>query len=78
MIQRFLKNWIERHQTGFNRVLHAVGIPLTVIGLMLLFWGKFALATLLFVGGYILQIIGHAREKTEVGELIWIKKLFRK
>ena len=73
-----LEKWKSRHQTPFNLSLHAVGVPLTVLGIVFLFSGKFLWAALFFVAGYALQFIGHAREGSEVGELLWIKNLFKK
>ena len=78
MLQKFIENWQSRHRMPFNLVLHAIGIPLTIIAIIPLLCGKFAAAALLFIGGYVLQFIGHAREKSEVGEFMWIKKLLKK
>ena len=64
--------------TPFNRAFHALGIPLTVFSIVPLLLGKFLLAALFFLVGYALQFIGHAREGSEVGELLWIKRLFKK
>jgi uncharacterized membrane protein YGL010W len=78
MFKAFIENWKTRHTTPFNLVLHAVGIPLTLLALIPLIEGNFLWALVLFVLGYVLQFIGHRQEKTEVGELMWIKKIFRK
>lgn len=75
MIRRFIRNWIPRHQNRVNFWLHMVGIPLGYIGgavaLLLQSWMWFGI---LFVGGYVLQFIGHAIEGNDVGELIPIKR----
>lgn len=68
-------NWLERHQHPFSFAIHLIGIPLTLIGLGLLFvtdwyWGVSA-----FVLGYFLQWVGHRVEGNDVGELIPVKKL---
>ena len=78
MLHAFLQNWKERHQTPTNLVLHALGIPLTLIALIPLLKGKFVMASLFFATGYVLQFLGHAQEKSEVGELLWMKRLFKK
>jgi hypothetical protein len=67
--------WALRHQNPVNYGLHLVGIPLALVGLILLFvlpwyWGVAA-----FVVGYLLQFIGHKVEGNDVGELIPIKRL---
>ncbi len=78
MLKTFIDNWKTRHQNGFNLVLHALGIPMTVLAVGILFTGAWLWALILFVAGYALQFIGHAHEKSEVGELLWVKKLLRK
>ncbi len=78
MLHAFLRNWKERHRTRYNLVLHAFGVPLTLLALIPLLGGQFFMAGLFFAAGYALQFLGHAREKSEVGELLWIKKLFKK
>jgi hypothetical protein len=69
-----LANWRERHRHPVNFAVHLVGIPLTLIGLALLFvlpwyWGVAAFAL-----GYLLQYVGHRVEGNDVGELIPIKR----
>ncbi len=64
-------DWIEQyghsHQHPFNRFCHTVGIPLIMVSVLLLFVSIFvagvwkpALAG--FVGGWVLQFVGHAVE----------------
>ncbi len=72
---RFRKNWLERHQHPVSFALHMLGIPLTFLGLICLFflpwyWGLGA-----FVLGYALQFLGHAIEGNDVGEIIPLKRL---
>ena len=77
-ILRFAKkargNWLERHQLPFNFWIHMIGIPLALVGLVLLFiepwWGLGGL-----VVGYLLQYIGHRAEGNDVGEWAGIKRL---
>ena len=60
-------------------VLHLIGVPLTFIGsVILLVWQRPNLAAVAFVGGYIMQFIGHAIEGNDAGELILIKKALGK
>lgn len=81
----WLRNWMERHRHPVSRVLHVVGIPLTlaavvVAGVQLASW-RWDLwwrpAALLFVG-YLLQWIGHLVEGNDMGEIILIKKALGK
>jgi hypothetical protein len=69
-----LANWRERHQHPVNFAVHLVGIPLTLVGIVLLFvtdwyWGAAAFAL-----GYLLQFVGHQVEGNDVGELIPVKR----
>jgi hypothetical protein len=78
----WLTNWLERHQHPASRVLHAIGIPLTIAAVVLaivqladwrwdLWWRP---AGLLFLG-YLLQWLGHRIEGNDMGELIVAKRL---
>ena len=72
---RARRNWLERHQHPVSFWIHMVGIPLAVVGVVLLFlepwyWGVGAI-----VVGYFLQWIGHRVEGNDVGEFIPIKKI---
>jgi uncharacterized membrane protein YGL010W len=65
------REWVDRynasHQHPLNRALHAVGIPMIVISVLLglasIFIAALRLpALLLFVLGWVLQFIGHLVE----------------
>ena len=68
-----------RHQHPISFGLHMVGIPMTIASLVpllidltsLSMWGW---ATVLFLGGYALQFLGHAIEGNDAGEIILVKK----
>ncbi len=72
------KSWAIRHVHPTNFTLHLFGIPMAVLGLILLFFNGVLLGIVLFVAGYLLQIIGHRIEGNEVGEWILIKKIGEK
>jgi len=62
-------------------VLHVVGIPPTILGviyipiyLCLLSVPVFLLAFTLFVGGYVLQFLGHGLDRSEPGEIALIRR----
>lgn len=77
----WLSNWLERHQHPFSFWLHMIGIPLTILALIL---GGYQLAiwrwdlwwrpTALLAGGYLLQWLGHLVEGNDMGEVILIKR----
>lgn len=77
----WLENWLQRHQNRFSFGLHLVGIPLTIVAVILaavqlyesqwpLWWRPAALLGL----GYALQWIGHRCEGNDMGEIILLKK----
>jgi hypothetical protein len=75
-VRRSVGNWLERHQLAFNFWVHMIGIPMALIGVLLLatplawYWGVGA-----FVLGYLLQWIGHLAEGNDLGEWAGIKRL---
>jgi len=76
MLSRFVKNYIERHQNRANQVFHLFGVPITfVLSVHFLIHHQWLWAAAAFVGGYILQFIGHAIEGNDAGEVVLIKKL---
>ena len=68
-------NWLERHQHPVSYALHLVGIPLTLVGIGLLFLTDWYWGVGCFVFGYFLQWVGHRIEGNDVGELIPLKRL---
>lgn len=74
-------NWIERHRDPMSFALHILGIPGTILGvllmpiyLMLMSVPLFLLSMVLFVGGFGLQFLGHALDHTEPGEIKAIRQ----
>jgi uncharacterized membrane protein YGL010W len=82
----WLSNWLERHQSPISFWLHVVGIPLTIMAVILAIWQLYLVQTdstywglwwrpaLLLVLGYVLQYIGHVYEGNDMGEVVLIKK----
>jgi hypothetical protein len=66
--------WRLRHQHPLNFALHLVGIPLALVGLILLAFLSWPYALAAFCGGYLLQWVGHRIEGNDVGELIPLKR----
>lgn len=76
------ENWIVRHQHPASRALHALGIPLLLIGLALGGWQLWAWRWDLWwrpVGliavSYVLQWIGHRIEGNDMGEVVLVKRI---
>jgi hypothetical protein len=79
MIRRFLHNYLLRHRNRTNQVLHLFGVPLTfVVSIVFLVQHAWWWAAGAFVGGYVLQFVGHAIEGNDAGETILVKKILGK
>ena len=79
MMGRIVNNYIQRHQNRANQLLHVVGVPLTfVVSVVFLIEHEWFWAVCAFVGGYVLQFIGHAIEGNDAGEAVLLKKLLGK
>jgi uncharacterized membrane protein YGL010W len=73
--------WLQRHPNSTSFILHMIGIPPTLLGVLfvsiylsMLSMSVFLLALALFVGGYLLQFAGHLLEGTDPGEIIYFKR----
>lgn len=78
----WLAHWLERHQHPVSRFLHAVGIPLAIVAVVLAFvqlaawrWDLWYRPVVLLAAGYLLQWMGHVIEGNDMGEVILVKKL---
>ncbi|QEH37326.1 hypothetical protein OJF2_59160 [Aquisphaera giovannonii] len=76
-----IAHWVERHRHPLSFALHMVGIPPTILGVLLfsvyvglLSAPVMALSLALFFGGYLLQFAGHVLEGTDPGEIVFFKK----
>jgi uncharacterized membrane protein YGL010W len=63
----WIAQYARSHQNPVNRICHTFGIPLIVLSLpvfLLAIWidGLWIAALALFVGGWLLQFVGHAVE----------------
>lgn len=67
---QWIAQYASSHQHPMNRFCHTLGIPLIVISLGLFVASIFLhrlwpYATALFLGGWVLQFVGHAFERKE-------------
>ena len=76
-------HWYARHTDHRCLLLHLIGIPPTLLGALLIPVYLFQLsipiflfALVSFVGGYLIQFLGHAFEGTDPGEIIYFKRKF--
>ena len=78
-MKAFLASWVERHRHPVNLWLHVVGIPLAFVGpVVALLWASAGWALAALIAGYALQLLGHAVEGNDAGELILVKKMLGK
>lgn len=55
---KMLEKYRQDHQHPVNQILHYIGIPSIIISLPLFFF-YWKLALVLFIGGWVLQFVGH-------------------
>lgn len=78
---KLIRNWIERHRDPTSFVLHMFGIPPTILGVLLIpiyvylfSIPIFLMALALFVGGYLIQFLGHVIDGSEPGEIMYLRR----
>ncbi len=76
-----VEDWLARHRHTASFLLHMVGIPMSLVGVLLgpvylalLSWKILLFSLGLFVGGYLFQFLGHAVEGSEPGEIAAIRQ----
>jgi uncharacterized membrane protein YGL010W len=60
-IDEYMARYDHEHKNGWNKFLHAVGIPIIVVGLVLIFV-RFPVGMGLFIAGWVLLFAGHRIE----------------
>jgi uncharacterized membrane protein YGL010W len=75
-----IEGWMARHRDPASFVLHMFGIPPTILGVLLIpvyvFQVSipiFLLALAMFVGGYLIQFLGHLIDGSEPGEIMYLR-----
>ena len=58
----YMAQYDLEHSSGWNKLLHGVGIPMIFAGIILLILTKWILGAAFFVGGWILLLVGHRIE----------------
>ncbi len=78
---RLIDDWMARHRDPTSFVLHMLGIPPTILGVLLIpvyvalvSIPIFLFALALFVGGYLVQFLGHVVDWTEPGEIAYFRR----
>jgi uncharacterized membrane protein YGL010W len=59
---KYMSQYDHEHTNGWNKLLHGVGIPLIIAGLLLAVFTYWKVGLALFVGGWVLLLAGHRIE----------------
>jgi hypothetical protein len=76
-VTRFLVDYAQRHRHPVNAVLHAVGVPMTGVGVWQALAGRPLVGAALLGAGFLLQYLGHAVQGNEMGEVMLARRLWR-
>ncbi len=73
-----IANWLKRHRNPTSFWLHMLGIPACfVVTPILLIAKQWWLGVVFFVGGYVLQFVGHMIEGNRSGEEMLVRRILR-
>lgn len=61
-LTEYIAHYDHEHSSGWNRILHGIGIPALFASIVLLILGHWVLAVAFFVGGWALLFLGHRIE----------------
>jgi hypothetical protein len=71
-----IETWLERHKNPTCFWLHMIGIPACfLVTPVLLCLRQWLLAIAMFVGGYMLQFLGHLIEGNRSGEELFLRRI---
>lgn len=62
LLHHYMTQYDHEHTNPWNKLLHAVGIPIILAGIVLLVMTHWLLGTALFVVGWIMNFLGHRIE----------------
>ena len=58
----YMERYDHEHSSGWNKLLHGVGIPMIFVGVILLILTKWIWGAAVFVGGWMFLFLGHRIE----------------
>ncbi|MFZ3333779.1 MAG: DUF962 domain-containing protein [Candidatus Acidiferrales bacterium] len=61
-LEKYMSQYDHEHTNVWNKVLHEIGIPIILAGLILALLTYWRIGLALFVGGWILLLAGHRIE----------------
>lgn len=60
--ERYMAQYDHEHTNAWNKLLHGIGIPVILAGIVFLILLRWKIGLALFVGGWILLLAGHRIE----------------
>lgn len=60
--ERYMAQYDHEHTNAWNKLLHGIGIPVILAGIILLILMHWKIGLALFVGGWVLLLAGHRIE----------------
>jgi uncharacterized membrane protein YGL010W len=61
-LQKYMAQYDHEHTDVWNKVLHAIGIPIILAGIILAIFTFWRVGLAMFIGGWILLFAGHRIE----------------
>ncbi len=61
-LSHYMAQYDHEHTSGWNKLLHGIGIPLIFAGMVLLVLTKWIWGGACFTGGWVLLLLGHKLE----------------
>jgi len=61
-LEQYMSQYDHEHTNPWNKFLHAIGIPIIIAGIVLLAMEHWRLGAALFIGGWIMNFLGHRIE----------------
>jgi len=61
-LAHYMAQYDHEHSSGWNKLLHGVGIPMIFAGIVLLILMKWIWGASFFIGGWIFLLVGHKIE----------------
>lgn len=61
-LAHYMNQYDHEHSSGWNKLLHGIGIPLIFVGIILLVLLHWKTGAACFIGGWILLLLGHKIE----------------
>lgn len=61
-LAHYMEQYDHEHASGWNKLLHGVGIPMIFLGLICLIFMKWIWGTSFFLGGWLFLFVGHKIE----------------